>query len=1654
MRNAATIGPVGRARLSLDAVRVWHRLHTEGRTIATPEERDILAGWSGWGPLAPVFAPDSQTWLDMAEELGNLLDADALDVGKRSTYSAFYTPAPIAQAMWKILTDLGVTAGEILEAGCGGGVFMDGAPLPMTGVERDPTSAGIARLLNPDATVITSPFESARLPGGYAGAIGNVPFGDVTVHDPLAPSSVKSSLHNYFIWRILQEVAPGGIAVLLTSRYTMDATNSYARYAFAAHADFVGAIRLPNGGLEGGTEAMADIVVLRRKGVRAPIGPLLDAWLDSRIYSPGTSVNRYWDAHPDMVLGTLKEGSTHQWGLSVVVEPDGRDLAGAVAEAGRTLVKRAEERLLTAQPEKHARALTAADIPAYGVVAEHGWAEGSIHRVEGRVVRVVDGYAKAITKPTGELLDLMQLRDLAVELVHLEADHDRPDADIDQVRQRASAAYEAYVRKFGPVNRSTIVTDTPTKPAKVRPTVKTPLGTDDDDRTVYDDLLAEIGDDALGMLPSDDFGLTSDEPVGYRLVTPSLGGFRTDPDCQLVLALEDYDEDTGGHKPAAILSARQNRRLVRPTRTDDPRQALAWSLDRLAGQVDLTYIAGALGVDADGVTDALGDAVYLDPATRRSVIAEEYLSGNVRVKLATARQAVASDGQFTRNVTALEQVQPKWLEPHDITAQLGAPWIDKRYVEEFIRAILRVGATVRWLPDTNAWEIEGGSRSTAEATFEWGTADMDGYDLIEKALNNKVPVVKITVEDGDGKLVQRTSTERTMLATQKQVEIRAKFGDWIWSDPDRAELLCHLYNHRFNATVARSFDGSHIVIEGMAPGFTPYPHQLSQVARAVSTPSTLCGHPVGAGKTPTMGMIAMYLKQLGLIEKPMITVPKHLLEQTARKMRQLFPAARILAMSSESIAKNRRAFAARCATGKWDMVIVTHPTFNSMPVADTTEARYLAGQQIALDDAIRAACPDGKLTKGMVKRAAKKADGLRSQIKGLRHREVPRDQGVTFEQLGVDYLLVDEMHVYKNLATPCRTDGFSVKPSKRATDLDMRLAWLASTYPGRPITTLLSGTPVSNTMLELYVLLHYLMRDRLNAIGLGSADSWASTFVQFVTKVEVTVDGGGFQLRTRPRLFVNAPELRALLSEVADIRTKEQLGMKVRNVEDRVIVVQPSERLQEFSTGLVARAAKCRAGGRRKAKGEDNMLKVCTDGRRAATDLSLVGITDDGETKLDRTADEMIKIWREHPDELIFGFLDIGTPNVKMGDQTYGRLRAKLVDRGMPRNKIRFVHDAKSDGEKAALFAECRRDGGVSVILGSTEKLGTGTNIQDRAKAAFDIDAPMVPAHLEQRWGRVDRAGNRNEHIIRVRMVTARTFDAYLWQMLTRKAGFIQQILTGNLDRTIEDVQSDQVLSMAAIQAAATDQPMLVEKAEIEVQVKSLVNMRRGHMMGVERMRRRAVELAASIRGAEAELAMWSEIAAGYTGEFPDDAADTLHGMTTQLWSSRMFVLAGMRVQMGGWRSEEGGRQPQLIVHTANDRVKRDMRTFHTGVQLLRELRKVGDESGRLVDQMRGRIERLNADLAAAQDATGRTFQHDDELTTARARLDQIEAALHAEALESAPDKGATPAEEAGKTVERPAPEHSDDFDLEGAVQDELLELELEVAEAMFSELM
>jgi N12 class adenine-specific DNA methylase len=1587
-------GPLTLARSNLQVLQVLAGLDPS-RPLQLGQ-RAALEQWAGWGPMARAFDPHERTpaWQQLGERLRELLTPEEGTAAQQATPTSFYTSPTVTTVIWRALVGLGFDGGPVLEPGCGSGLFIvaspPGIPVAWTGVERDPVSARIAALLHPDARIITAPLERVSLPpAGFAAAVGNVPFADVAPYDPTAPK--KLSLHNYFLWRAIQAVHPGGLVAVVTSRFTLDAEESRARELLAQDADLLGAVRLPTGAFhEYGTDVVTDIVVLRRRTSPRPEGEPGPLWVTAhRQPELRTAVNRYFLAHPEQVLGRLEPagGAYHGHVLDVVFDGDRNgDLETALTAAVDRIVDDAARQHHTYRARRDPTA-----IPDDVVLTdEEGRKDGSFHLVNRVVHQVTKGKLLRVARAGAELVALIQLRDAALALLDGEADPQATDELLVPLRTTLNRRYDRYVATYGPLNRCTLIEGK----------------------------------------PDEDTGL----PTWSRR-RPSMGGFRDDPDYVTVLALELYDDDTGTGVKAPIFQQRVNRRPRRPERARNPADAVALCLDE-HGRLDVATIARLLDISVADVPAALGDLAYHDPVEGRWVPADEYLSGDVREKLDFARVAAArSPEQYSRNVTALEAVQPVDLGPAEIRVKLGAPWVAARDVQAFLMETVGGQITVRHEPLTASWEIQVDrwTASSGAATAEWGTSRIDAYDLVQLACNGGAPVIYDEVERADGSTTRVRNVSETLQAEAKLQALNERLATWLWEDPERTDRLVAVYNRRYNATVLRRFNGAHLSFPGLAEWFTPYSAQRDIAYRIAATPAALCGFAVGGGKTAAMFMSAITLRRLGLATKPMIICPNHLLEQTAQEGKRLFPSANILMVSRDDLSKERRKrFAARCAMGDWDTVVITQSAFTALAVHPQTEATWLAGQIELYRRAAMALADGEERPSRTVKQIAKQADRLEArQRELLDHRT---DDGVTFEQLGVDYLLVDEAHYYKRLGFPTRMEGFNIEASKRATDLALKLWWLRGRNPGGRCGAFFTGTPISNSLAELFVLLTYLTPDRLAKVGIESFDAFAGMFIEFVTQIEVAPDGVSFRLHRRPAKFINVPELRMLLGEVADIRTRETLGLATPDAEFRTVVVPPSPELRAYVAGLAARADAIRAGG--VDRHDDNMLSVCNDGRAAALDLGLVGIHADDPGKAGAVVEEIAAEWRRTADNryptkdgdpspvpgaLQIVFCDLGTPNRKKGTQVYGKIRRGLIAAGIPADRIRWVHAAKTDAAKAALFADCRA-GRVSVLLGSTDKLGVGTNIQDRCVALHDVDAPYRPVDLEQRHGRGLRPGNHNRLVRVIRYVRQGSFDSYMYQMLERKARFIAQILTGELTaREIEDVDAV-TLSYAEVKALATGQPRLLEAAGVAAEIARLRNLAAGHTRAQRRIQDEVNQLLRQAEGLQEQAGALEAVAEHAEGQDWTFSRYGIAPLTERAAIAKTLAAAaadalqrGSPQHPGQWAGlhltvtpTNAWRDAALeVTVTAGYRESASFDLPRTWLQqgqqwrIVAALEQLVQTAPARAAELREAAGRNRTRASDSQLLIGRPFEHADKLQAALARQQEIEAAMRAEAQAS-----------------------------------------------------
>lgn len=1363
------------ARAALHAVHALYDVRPGASP--TPQQRADLLRFPGWGAAAPLFDPQpTKSWAALADELDDL-DPSAMKAAARVVDTSFYTPPALVEHIYRLLQHAGFCGGEVLDLGCGTGRFLSHAPtdLPIayTGVDVDPVAARIAAVLHPEATILNERLQQVSLPGNrFAAAVGNVPFSAANVSDPAI--AFYGPLHEYFLVRAARAVRPGGYVVMVTSRHTLDAAAGLS-HSLRTHADLLAAIRLPAGYFAAeGTDVVADVLVLRARGVDEPHqgwdprqpSDLLSG-TDGHGRAASARVSAFWSAHPELVAGTMRLTGFHQNPVTVEADDPHGSVAAAFAAARRLLV-----------PYSTGNAVNTTTFSDVVLTDAQGRKEGSFHLADGKMARVVDGQLQPVVRPGKELHALVALRDATVALVAAEADWETPDAALESLRTTCREAYLAYVERFGPLNRGTLI----------------------EGRTDPDTGLPKLS---------------------WRV--PTMSGFRGDPDAALVFALERFDQESGDAAPAAILQRRVNRRPVPVTRVDTAGEAMAVSLGEGRG-LDLGRVAELLGLPTtEDAFTALGDLAYRDPATGAACTARDYLCGDVRAKLQDALAAAATDPSYERNVTALQEVQPRWLGRDEVRIELGSPWVTTGDIEDFCREVFGAKwVKVHHIAPLAAWEIQGNAREISpEAKITYTTTRKSAFDLLQAGLNSTSPTVYDEVYDPIARSTRRVrNADESEAAQAALTAIEQRFSLWVWESPQREQRLLDRYNHAMNSHVLRRDDGSYLTFPGLADDLQLWWWQRDFVDRALSIPVAFAGHAVGLGKTRTAIALCMTLRQFGIANRPLYIVPNHLIEQAQREALQTAPAGTILVVTREDLTRyGRRLFAARCATGDWDMVIMTHETFASMPVPAEVEREWLDDQLAELEDYKRSQGDNGK-------RIAAAVRSLEGRIERLRDVATDSD-AITFDMLGIDYLAVDEADRFRRLPITTRAEGFSMGASKRATDLLLKLSMLRRAKPTRPYASLFTGTPYTNTLAEAYVWQRFCDPDRLAESGLGHFDAWAAQFVRYETLIEVSPDGSGFRSRRRPVVIQNVPELRTMIGAFMSMVRSSMTDLPLPTPHQHTIVVQPTDNTRAFMTDLVKRADDLRA--RRVQPDKDNMLAICGDGRKVALDPNLVGFAEVA-PKLEAVAENVAAIYHRTRDAVYANspvpgafqlvLCDLGTPHP--GDaQSYGRLRSGLIARGVPAERIRFIHEATSSKAREALFAACR-DGRVSVLFGSTPKVGVGTNIQNRMVALHHVDPTWTARDWDQRNGRGVRTGNLHDDIDIYCYAVEGSFDAYMFQLAERKSrGFEQLYRSDSEVREIEDL-GDGTLSFGELKAAAAGNTLLLRQHELQVVVRKL----------------------------------------------------------------------------------------------------------------------------------------------------------------------------------------------------------------------------------------
>ena len=1376
--NLGVGGPKQKFARNIEAIQTLRTLEQEHRG-ATAEEQQVLSQYVGWGGLADAFDPGKDSWAKEYAELKGLLSEDEYAAARSSTLNAHYTSPTVIRGIYDAVERMGFRSGNILEPSMGVGNFFGMLPDSMAdsrlyGVELDSITGRIAKKLYPQADITVAGFETTDRRDFYDLAVGNVPFGQYKVNDK-AYNKLGFSIHNYFFAKAIDQVRPGGIVAFVTSRYTMDSKDSTARKHMAERADLLGAIRLPNNAFRAnaGTDVVSDIIFLQKRDRPADIEP---AWVQLGQTEDGFTLNSYFVDHPEMVLGNLELEST-QYGHDLTVAPiEGTSLADQLAEAVQhiegnyTAVEIAAPDVADAEAQRKT-------LPADPTVKNFSYTvvDGEIYYRENSIMTQIELSDNA----KGRVAGMVELRQIVNELIQQQL-NDFPDEDIKASQAKLNAAYDAFTAKYGLINDK--------KNARLF----------DDDSSYY-----------------------------------------------LLCSLENLDENKNLKSKADMFTKRTIRPESTVTSVDTPSEALAVSIGE-HGKVDLPYMAELLGTPGnyERIITELSGVIFKDPAVDADdpeagwQTADEYLSGNVRDKLRMAQLAAESHPEFKVNVDALTKAQPKDLEASEIDVRLGATWLAPSIVQQFMmetfqppyRIRYNNAITVRYSPYTSEWRISNKSATgfgDIMATETYGTRRANAYKILEDTLNLRDSRVYDTIVE-DGKEKRVLNQNETTLAQQKQQAIKDAFAGWVWKDPQRRTLLVKRYNELFNSTRPREYDGSHIHFVGMNPEINLREHQRNAVAHVLYGYNTLLAHEVGAGKSFEMAASAMELKRLGLCQKSLFVVPNHLTEQWASEFLRLYPNAKLLVTSKKDFEPgNRKKFCARIATGDYDAVIIGHSQFEKIPLSAERQERLIQEQMDEIEEAIE----EAKAQVGehfTVKQLEKLRKSLKQKLEKLQGTD-RKDDVVTFEQLGVDRLFVDESQAFKNLYlyTKMRNvAGLSTSEAQKSSDMFGKCRYLDEITGGRGVI-FATGTPLSNSMTEMYTLMRYLQYNTLQQKGLTHFDAWASTFGETTTAIELAPEGTGYRARTRFAKFFNLPELMAMFKEAADIKTSDQLHLPVPDAKFETVVVKPSEIQQDMVQALSERAAEVHSGS--VDPSVDNMLKITSDGRKIGLDQRLMNsaLPDDPNSKLNACVNNVLRIWNDTKEQKLTQliFCDMSTPKGDGSFNVYDDIRSKLLTAGVPEQEIEFIHNADTENKKAELFSKVR-SGQVRVLLGSTAKMGAGTNVQALLVAVHHLDVGWRPSDMTQRNGRIIRQGNQNKQVYVYNYVTESTFDAYLYQTLENKQKFISQIMTSKSPmRSCDDID-EQALSYAEIKALCAGDPRIREKMDLDVQVAKLKVLR------------------------------------------------------------------------------------------------------------------------------------------------------------------------------------------------------------------------------------
>ena len=1565
---------------NIEAIRTLFKLEQEHRG-ATAEEQQVLSQYVGWGGLSDAFDPGKDSWAKEYTELKGLLSEDEYAAARSSTLNAHYTSPVVIRAIYDAVEKMGFKSGNILEPSMGVGNFFGMLPDGMAdsrlyGVELDSITGRIAKMLYPQADITVAGFETTDRRDFYDLAVGNVPFGQYKVNDK-AYNKLGFSIHNYFFAKAIDQVRPGGVVAFVTSRYTMDSKDSTARKHMAERADLLGAIRLPNNAFRAnaGTDVVSDIIFLQKRDRPADIEP---DWVQLGKTEDGFAINQYFVDHPEMVLGQLTTEST-QYGHDLTVAPiEGANLADQLAEA----VQHIEGQYTAAEvdaPDIAEEETTRRTLPADPEVKNFSYTvvDGEVFYRENSVMTQVELSDTAKGRVTG----MVELRQIVNDLIEQQL-NDYPDEDIQTTQAKLNAAYDAFTAKYGLLN-----------------------------------------DRRNGRL------------------------FEQDSSYYLLCSLENLDEQGQLKSKAAMFT----KRTIRPERTvtsvDTPSEALAVSIGE-HGKVDLPYMAELLGTPGEygRITTELSGVIFKDPAADPNdpeagwQMADEYLSGDVRAKLRMAQFAAETNPEFSVNVEALTKAQPRELEASEIDVRLGATWLDPSIIQKFmtetfqIPYYLRRAVNVRYSPYTAEWRVEGKTatgRGDIISSETYGTSRANAYKILEETLNLKDVRIYDTIEDADGKPKRVLNKRETMLAQQKQQVIKDAFANWVWQDPQRRIALVKQYNELFNSTRPREYDGSHIKFVGMNPEITLREHQRNAIAHVLYGGNTLLAHEVGAGKTYEMAASAMEAKRLGLCQKSLFVVPNHLTEQWASEFLNLYPNAKLLvARRKDFETANRKKFCARIATGDYDAVIIGHSQFERIPLSFERQERIIQEQiyeTLAAINELKAYAGENF----SIKQMEKTRKTLETKLEKLRSDE-RKDDVVTFEQLGVDRLFVDESHAFKNLflTTKMRNvAGLSTSEAQKSSDMFGKCRYLDEITGGRGVV-FATGTPVSNSMTELYTVMRYLQYSTLQQKKLTHFDCWASTFGETTTAIELAPEGTGYRARTRFAKFFNLPELMSMFKEVADIKTSDQLHLPVPEAKFETVVAKPSDLQKEMVQELSKRAARIHSGT--VDASEDNMLCVTNDGRKIGLDVRLMNpmLPDDPNSKLNVCVQNVLKIWEEGKDQKLTQllFCDLSTPKNDGNFNVYEDIRKKLVAAGVPENEIEFIHNADTEAKKAALFSKVR-SGDVRVLLGSTAKMGAGTNVQSRLVAVHHLDVGWKPSDMTQRNGRIIRQGNMNKEIKVFNYVTEGTFDSYLFQTLENKQRFISQIMTSKSPvRSCEDVD-EQALSYAEIKALCAGNPLIKEKMDLDVQVAKLKVLKADHQSQKFRLQDKLLtKFPADIQEANAHIAGLksdAQLAAAHP-----QGKEEFCGMVIKGVAYDEKKTAGERLMLAC--SELPNAEEKVIGNYRGFELSLRFDAFRTEYQaLLKGRRKYtvplgNDPLGNIIrldnslnnfperiTSAENELDTLHQQQAAAQIEVEKPFPQEEELAEKSARLAELNAQLDVDEKSHEPEQEEQPDEDA-----------------------------------------